>query len=137
MRQRHIAVGRDKSLGLRWQGGDGPQIRQTPARTADGLDALATGGLPRQRKDLHKAPSARRASWWLLGPTEELDKEQRAFVEQLCCLCPQPEAVRELARGFRKMVSERRVEELDAWLDAAKNSEVAEIENFGRALRRD
>lgn len=35
------------------------------------------------------------------------------------------------------MVSERRSEELDAWLDAAENSEVPEIENFGRALRRD
>jgi transposase len=45
--------------------------------------------------------------------------------------------VRELARRFRKMVSEQRPEELDAWLDAAEDSEVAEIENFARALRRD
>ena len=35
------------------------------------------------------------------------------------------------------MVSERRAEELDAWLDAAESSEVAEIENFAGALRRD
>jgi transposase len=35
------------------------------------------------------------------------------------------------------MVSEQRPEELDAWLDAAEDSEVAEIENFARALRRD
>ena len=35
------------------------------------------------------------------------------------------------------MVSEQRPEELDAWLDAAKSSEVAEMENFARALRRD
>jgi transposase len=39
--------------------------------------------------------------------------------------------------GFRKMVSEQRPEELDAWLDAAESSEVAEIDNFARALRRD
>lgn len=84
-----------------------------------------------------KAPSTRRATWWLLGSTEDLDKEQWAFVEQLCRLCPQMDPVRELSRGFRKMVSERRPEELDAWLDAAESSEVAEIENFARALRRD
>ncbi|MCA1838205.1 MAG: ISL3 family transposase, partial [Actinobacteria bacterium] len=84
-----------------------------------------------------KAPSARRATWWLLGPAEDLDKEQQVFVEQLCRLCPQTDPVRELALGFRKMVSERRPKELDAWLDAAESSEVAEIENFARALRKD
>ena len=84
-----------------------------------------------------KAPSAKRATWWLVGPTEDLNREQRVFVEQLCCLCPHTDPVRELARGFRKMVSERRPEELDAWLDAAESSEVAEIENFAGALRRD
>ena len=35
------------------------------------------------------------------------------------------------------MVSERRPEKLDAWLDAAESSEVAEIKNFAGALRRD
>jgi transposase len=43
-----------------------------------------------------KAPSARRATWWLLGPAEDLDKEQQVFVEQLCRLCPQTDPVREL-----------------------------------------
>jgi hypothetical protein len=42
----------------------------------------------------------------------------------------------DLARGFRRMVSEQRSEELDAWLIAAESSEVAEMENFARALRR-
>ena len=84
-----------------------------------------------------KAPSAKRVTWWLVGPTEDLNREQRVFVEQLCCLCPQTDPVRELARGFRKMVSEQRPEKLGAWLDAAESSEVAEIENFAGALRRD
>src|SRR5215218_6780242 len=48
VRQRHTAVARDRSFGLRWQGRDGPQIRQTPARTTDGLDARATGVIPGQ-----------------------------------------------------------------------------------------
>src|SRR5829696_1284392 len=112
-------------------------------RYARRLRARLMGSTPEQRAaslanaKTFKAPSARRATWWLLGPTEDLDKEQRAFVEQLCHLCPQMDPVRELARGFRKMVSEQRPEELDAWLDAAEGSEVAEIENFARALRRD
>jgi len=112
-------------------------------RYARRLRARLTGSTPEQRAAFlgnaktFKAPSAKRATWWLLGPTEDLDKEQRAFVEQLCRLCPQTDPVRELARGFRKMVSERRAEELDAWLDAAEGSEVAELEGFARALRRD
>jgi transposase len=112
-------------------------------RYARRLRVRLMGSTPEQRTSslanamTFNAPSARRATWWLLGPTEDLDKEQRAFVEQLCHLCPQMDPVRELARRFRKMVSEQRPEELDAWLDAAEDSEVAEIENFARALRRD
>jgi transposase len=111
-------------------------------RYATRLRARLRGSTPEQRPAFlastktFKAPSARRATWWLLAPTEDLNKEQRAFVEQLCRLCPQLDPVRELARGFRKMVSEQRPEELGAWLDAA-SSEVAEIENFARALGRD
>jgi len=44
--------------------------------------------IPRQRKDLLKASSARRATLLLLGSTDDLDKEQRAFVEQQCRPCP-------------------------------------------------
>ncbi len=112
-------------------------------RYARRLRARLRGSTPEQRAAFlgnaktFRAPSARRATWWLLGPTEELDKEQRAFIEQLSRLCPQTDPVRELVRGFRKMVSERRAEELDAWLDAAEGSEVAELEGFARALRRD
>jgi transposase len=112
-------------------------------RYARRLRARLTGSTPEQRAasladaKTFKAPSARRATWWLLRPTEDLDKEQRAFVEQLCRLCPQTDPVRELARGFRKMVSEQRPEELDAWLDGAESSEVAEFEGFAGALRRD
>lgn len=120
-------------------GGKAAMVRRYARR----LRARLRGSTPEQRAAFlanaktFKAPSARRATWWLLRSTEDLDKEQRAFVEQLCRLCPQTDPVRELARGFRKMVSERRSEELDAWLDAAESSEVAEIENFARALRRD
>jgi transposase len=35
------------------------------------------------------------------------------------------------------LVSEQGPEELCAWLDAAESSEVAKMENFARALRRD
>jgi len=120
-------------------GGKVAMVRRYARRLRAGL----MGSTPEQRASslanakTFKAPSARRATWWLLGPTEDLDKEQRAFLEQLCRLCPQTDLVRELARGFRKMVGEQRPEELGAWLDAAESSEVAEMENFARALRRD
>jgi transposase len=120
-------------------GGKVAMVRRYARRLRAGL----MGSTPEQRAAFlgnaktFKAPSARRATWWLVGPTEDLDKEQRAFLEQLSRLCPQTDLVRELARGFRKMVGEQRAEELGAWLDAAESSEVAEMENFARTLRRD
>ena len=81
-----------------------------------------------------KAPSARRAAWWLAKPEAELDTEQRAFVETLCQKSVQAKKVRELALGFKKMITERQAERFDGWLQAASNSGVRELESFARTL---
>ena len=81
-----------------------------------------------------KAPSARRAAWWLVKPEAELDTEQRAFVETLCQKSVQAKKARELALGFKKMITERQAERFDGWLQAASNSGVRELESFARTL---
>jgi transposase len=53
-----------------------------------------------------KAPTSRRAAWWLLKQTEDLSPERRAFVERLCHLCPEAKEVQQLARGFRELLRE-------------------------------
>ena len=88
-------------------------------------------------RTIFKLPTSRRAAWWLLKQEEELNSERRAFVEQLCQLCPAAEKVRQMARGFREIVGKARPEALGRWLDAAKRGEVAELEGFAQGLSKD
>lgn len=62
------------------------------------------------------------------------DTEQRAFVETLCQKSVQAKKTRELALGFKKMITERQAERFDGWLQAASNSGVRELESFARTL---
>lgn len=81
-----------------------------------------------------KAPSARRAAWWLAKPKEDLDVEQRAFVETLCLSSEEAKKARELALQFKEMITERQIERLDGWLQAALASGVRELDSFARTL---
>jgi transposase len=85
-------------------------------------------------KAAFKAPTSRRAGWWLQAKLEDLNKEQQAFVERLHELCPSAARAGELARWFREIVKERRPERLDDWLGAAEQTE---LESFARSLRKD
>lgn len=81
-----------------------------------------------------KAPTSRRAGWWLQAELEDLNEEQQAFVEWLHELCPSASRAGELARWFREMLKERRPERLDDWLEAAEQTE---LKSFARSLRKD
>ena len=81
-----------------------------------------------------KAPSARKAAWWLAKPKDDLDTEQRAFVETLCRASVEAKKARELALKFKNMITERQAEWLDGWLQAASDSGVRELESFARTL---
>lgn len=74
-----------------------------------------------EAKTTFEAPSSRRAAWWLVGQTEDLDDHQQAFVEQLSRLCPEAKRVQEMAQEFRRIFAERHAASLDAWLDTAEH----------------
>jgi transposase len=73
----------------------------------------------------------------LLKQTEDLPPERQAFVKQLCDLCPEAREVKKMAAEFRGLVREWQPEAFDRWLEAAKGSEVAEIEGFAEGLIQD
>lgn len=81
-----------------------------------------------------KAPSGRRAAWWLAKPEEDLDVEQRAFVETLCWSSEEAKKAREIALHFKEMITDGKIDRLDGWLLAASDSGVRELESFARAL---
>ena len=120
-------------------GGKAAMVRRYVRR----LRAKLAGLTPEQRtcflgiRTIFKVPTSKRAAWWLLKQEEELSSECRAFVEQLCRLCPAAEKMRQMARVFREVVGERQPEALDRWLDAAKRGEVTELEGFAQGLSKD
>jgi transposase len=88
-------------------------------------------------KTTFKAPTSRRAAWWLLKQREDLPPERQTFVEQLCQLCPEAKEVKKMAGEFRELVRERQPEAFDRWLEAAKGSEAAELKGFAEGLIQD
>jgi transposase len=88
-------------------------------------------------KSTFKAPTSRRAAWWLPKQTEELTPERQAFIEQVCQLCPEAREVQQMAREFRELLRERQPEAFDRWLEAAKGSEAAELKGFAEGLLQD
>ena len=87
-------------------------------------------------KTTFKAPTSRRGARWLVNQAEDLTGEQQAFVEQLCRLCPTAREMQQVAGECRRIVRERQPEALDALLDAAARSEVAELEGFAGGLNK-
>jgi transposase len=105
----------------------GSLSRLTPEQRAQFLGARTT----------FKAPTSRRAAWWLLKQGDDLPRQRQAFVEQLCQLCPEAKEVQQMAREFRELVNDRQPERFDRWVEAAKGSEVAEMGSFAQGLGKD
>lgn len=142
---RRWAEGCDNALQL-WReikekgyGGKAAMVRRYTRRLRATLAQLT----PEQRtqflvaRTTFKAPSSKRAGWWLVKQAEDLSDEQQAFVWQLCCLCPTAKKVRRMAQEFREVVAGRQAEAFERWLDAASCSEVNELEGFARGLSQD
>ena len=142
---RRWAEGCDNALQL-WReikekgyGGKVAMVRRYTRR----LRAILAQLTPEQRtqflvaRTTFKAPSSKRAGWWLVKQVEDLSDEQQAFVWQLCCLCPTAKKVRRMAQEFREIVAGQQVEAFERWLDAASCSEVNELEGFARGLSQD
>jgi transposase len=81
-------------------------------------------------------PSPRQATWMLLMP-EKLKGEQQKIVEDLRQFFPDVSGAQELARGFFRIVRERKANELRAWLMAALKSQLPEFVKFANGIMQD
>src|SRR4051794_29737115 len=82
-------------------------------------------------------PAPRAVSWWLLLAEEKLKKPERAFVAEITSRQPILRTVQSLAQEFRRLLQARDESQFDAWLAAVETSEISELQNFARGLRRD
>jgi len=76
----------------------------------------------------------RRLVWLLLRSSSQLDDEEMATVARIQ---QHPDVARaiELAQEFQAMVRQRRGEALDGWLEASRESGIAELQSFATGLQ--
>jgi transposase len=84
-----------------------------------------------------EAVSVRRILWLALARPEKLTREQTQELAQLCALSAQVSTALTLAQTFVKMMREKRVEALPAWMEDAKASQVRELRQFAQGIERD
>lgn len=84
-----------------------------------------------------RTPSPRCAAWWLLKDEKDMKEDKQAFVAELSRLCPEMNKVRELAHRFQKMIKQREADEFEGWVEAARGSQIKEMEGFADGLNKD
>ena len=82
-------------------------------------------------------PAPRTVSWWLLLAEEKLKEPERAFVAEITSRQPILKTAQSLAQEFRRLLQARDESQFDRWLAAVEASEISELQNFARGLRRD
>ena len=120
--QAHGYCGSYKSVWMFTRSWDAPTVLAAPAPSAAPTPPVRT---PRQ------------AMWLLTRKVDTLDDEEQAYRERLCQLCPDLATAERLVQAFQLMLRERRVEQLDPWLDQAQASGVRELRRFALGLRQD
>jgi transposase len=81
--------------------------------------------------------SPTRASWLCVSKPEKLDEQQRQQVEHIRKGHRDLDCAYQLSQSFVLMLSQRRGQDLDAWLIQAQHSGIAELKSFAQGLRRD
>ena len=82
-------------------------------------------------------PAPRTVSWWLLLADEELKLPERAFVSEITSQQARLKTAQALAREFRRLLAARDEPQFETWWTAVEASEISELQNFARGLRRD
>lgn len=81
-------------------------------------------------------PSAPQHAWLMVRDADEL-KDEEALVLRRLSQHRTFVFMQEHAKAFRKVVCQREAGELDAWLDTAVGSSIAQLKTFAEGLRRD
>lgn len=84
-----------------------------------------------------QAFSVRRIVWLALARPEKRTQEQTQEVTRASLLHPEVTTALTLAQSFVKMMQERNVKELPAWLASAQSSSLQEFRQFAHGLERD
>lgn len=120
---------RERERGRR-QNATQPQARVSsvsPASPIEQTDALSTGG---------RLSATRQLAWFVFLGSWGLDKVEQQRLQRLRGH-PQVEQAYTLTQQFRRLVRDRKADELDAWLEACQRSNIGELASFAAGLQRE
>ncbi len=98
------------------------------------------GMTPAKKRAERSVPSSRTLAWllvWLLVLEKRRTPEQTELVENLCAACPALAQSGQLVRDFRALMQRRAAEELEGWLDRARNSGLSDFATLARGIQSD
>jgi transposase len=84
-----------------------------------------------------KLPNPHRIAFWLSQPSAQRRPEQQDWIRVLTDAHPDIGRAEHLAQRFRELFRNRSADGLDAWLAAARQSGVAELQGFAAGIQRD
>jgi transposase len=90
----------------------------------------------RKRKP-RRAISSRQATWLVLRRPQDLSSEDQQALEFVMQAHAQLGVACKLAQSFALMVREKKVSALEAWLQEASRSGIAELRTFAAGIKRD
>jgi transposase len=110
-----------------------------PRLPGEGSPSAKGTSAPRHIKHDIPCPSAVR--WWIQGhlSRSDLDKQvwQRSFLNALYERCPELAQAARLSEEFVRMVKQRLVSDLDAWVARVQQSALPELKSFALGLLQD
>jgi len=103
------------------------------------VGALSEGDRQRRLrlKESFATPSPKRVARWLLMEEAQLDDEEKEFVAEVRRASPEVEQIRELGRGFQRMVKEKDEKAFAQWSVGVRQSEIKELVGFADGLQKD
>ena len=83
------------------------------------------------------APPPRRLVFWLMTPPDRLPAHQRSHLQELLAACPHLTTLASRVREFAGLLTDRRGEDLDAWMTAVDADDLPALHGFVHGLRMD
>lgn len=83
------------------------------------------------------APAPRRLVSWIMTRPAELPEHDRAHLQDLLTACPPLAVLTEHVRAFAALLTTRRGEDLEGWMNAVEAGDHPALHAFVRGLRRD
>ncbi len=82
-------------------------------------------------------PVPRACTWLLLRDESKLTEQEQQLRQALLEMSSEIKRGREIVVAFRNLICARQADKLTAWMHAAQQSKLTELENFVQVLRRD